>query len=37
MGKATVDTAGVEKAQNDIVKEAERKPVTSHENLSGRG
>ena len=25
MGKATVDTAGVEKAQNDIVKEAEKK------------
>ena len=25
MGKATVDTAGIEKAQNDIVKEAEKK------------
>ena len=25
MGKATVDTAGVDKAQNDIVKEAEKK------------
>ncbi|MBQ3265153.1 MAG: BMP family ABC transporter substrate-binding protein [Ruminococcus sp.] len=25
MGKATVDTAGVEKAQNDIVKEAQKK------------
>ena len=25
MGKATVDTAGIEKSQNDIVKEAEKK------------
>ncbi len=27
MGKATVDTAGIEKSQNDIVKEAEKKPA----------
>ena len=25
MGKATVDTAGIEKSQNDIVKEAQKK------------
>ena len=35
MGKATVDTAGIEKSQNDIVKEAEKKTADTAEKKDG--